>query len=130
MGFIVVFLIYIGGGIAWVSHDTGTCTGNVADQLNLILLSFPLYIVAAICFAFIRERWEAKLTFSAVLPVVLWQAGFAIWFSFQVLFLNATACDVLFGAPYGADGSEVRYVVQWLSAGLGLPVFLVWRLLR
>ena len=125
----VVILGYLGGVIAFTSAYTGTCTQNVADQLNLVILSIPFYLAAGFGFYRIKLIWVATLASLTLAPLIIWQGAFAVWLAAQ-LFAGVSACDVLFGGAYGLDGNEVRYAALWLIAGLGLPGLLALRMFR
>ena len=114
----------IGGVIAWVMAYTGTCTGDVADNLFAAILALPFYAAALATLAFTRNFRATLLTALILSPLLLWQAAFALTLAFHILALGQTACEALHGPPYGPDGSEMTYVILWLTLGLGLPMAL------
>ncbi len=121
---------YVGGFIAFLSPRIGTCTQNVADELTALAFAVPFYVVTAICVGTIKNRGTALTVCFVLVPVLLWQAIFAIEFSVRVVLFGASACEVLQGAPYGMDGNELGYVALWLSVSLGLPFVLAFLLRR
>lgn len=130
---IATLLAYIGGLIAWVMAYTGTCTGDVADNLFVAIFSLPFYAAALAALAFARSYKATLVTTLLLLPLLLWQAAFAMNLTFRILALGQTACEVLWGPPYGLDGSEHSYIVLWCTMGLGLPAalaFMIWYQLK
>ena len=127
---LAVLTVYIGGFFALVAVSAGTCTMNDAGQLVILVVAIPFYAIATVCVAKISRPKNALIAYIISLPVLIWQAGFAIKLSVQILVLGASAYEVLQGAPYGMDGHEHFYVTLWLLVGLGLPLIvtaILWR---
>lgn len=80
--------------------------------------------MALILLAIATPRRMAFLTTLLLSPLVLWQAAFALNLGFRILALDQTACEILWGPPYGRDASEITYAILWLGTGLGFPVLL------
>jgi hypothetical protein len=118
---------YLAAAWASFSHGTGTCTGNDAGQLGLIVLSIPRYFLAAFSFARVPRRRVKYLIALAILPAAIWQVLFSTWLAFHLIFLDASACRLLFGGTYGLDGKEVWYAILWLLPLLAVPFALVLR---
>ena len=59
----------------------------------------------------------------------LWQAVFSIQLSYALLWLGASACEVLEGLPNWMDGNEVFYGTAWPGVILLVLISLgvVWR---
>lgn len=127
---IAVFTVYIGGFFALMAISVGTCTMDDAGQLRILAISIPFYAIAVICVAMTRNPRGVLIAYVASLPVLTWQAGFAIKLSVWILAFGASACEVLKGEPYGMDGHENTYLALWLIVGLGLPLILTVVLLR
>jgi hypothetical protein len=126
---IATLLAYIGGFIAWIMAYSGTCTGDVADNLFVAILSFPFYVASLSVLALGRSHRATLVAALLLTPLILWQAAFSMNLTFRILALGWTACEVLWGPPYGPDGSELTYVVLWSTMGFGLPTalaLLVW----
>jgi hypothetical protein len=127
---IAVLAIYIGGFFALMAISAGTCTMGDAGQLAMLVISIPFYAIATICSAKISSPRNVLIAYIISLPVLIWQAGFAVKLSVQILALGASACEVLHGPPYEMDGDEYSYVTLWLLVGLGLPLIMtviLWR---
>ena len=127
---IAVLAVYLGGFLALSSVSTGTCTMGDAGQLFMIVISIPFYAIATVCAAKITKPRNVLIAYIISLPVLIWQAAFAIKLAVQILAFGASACDVLQGGPYSMDGSELIYVKLWLLVGLGLPLIMtviLWR---
>jgi uncharacterized membrane protein YccF (DUF307 family) len=122
-----VVLTYAAAVWAYISYGAGTCTGNDAGQLNLVVLSVALYFLAAFGFARVQKGRVLYMTLLAILPAVLWQVVFSTWLAIHLLILDTSACSLAFGGPYGFDGHEVRYAVLWLLPLLAAPFALVLR---
>jgi hypothetical protein len=122
-----VFLTYVAAIWAHFSLNTGTCTGNDASQLNLVMFSTPLYFIAAFVFGRIPRGTATRLTVLCVSPAVFWQATSSTWLAFHLLLLGTPACGLLFGMPFDVDGKEVIYAVLWLLPLLAVPFAFVLR---
>ncbi len=121
---LALVLSLIGGINALLAAHAGTCTMSDAGHLGGILFSIPFYAVALIFLAIHTPRRMAFLTTLLLSPFLLWQAAFALNLGFRILALDQTACEILWGPPYGRDGSEITYAILWLGTGLGFPVLL------
>ena len=122
-----VIFTYAAAAHAFFSYATGTCTGNDASQLTLIVLSIPLYVLAAFSFSRVPKGRATYFTAFAILPAVLWQISLSTWLAFHLVFLNTSACGLLFGGPFPHDGNEVWYAVMWLLPLLSVPIAVVLR---
>lgn len=127
---IAVLAVYLGGFFAVMAISAGTCTMNDAGQLAILVVSIPFYAIATACVAKISSPRNVLIAYVISSPILIWQAGFAVKLSVQILAFGASACEVLQGAPYGMDGREHHYVTLWLIVGLGLPLIMtviLWR---
>lgn len=125
----VVFAL-LGGLIAVTGAQTGTCTGNDAGNLFLLIFALPFYAIALGLALFAMSARAILATALLLSPLLLWQAAFALNLGFRIVVLDQTACEILWRAPYGPDGSELTYALLWLGTGLGFPVLLALALWR
>lgn len=122
-----VILTYAAAIWAYISYGAGTCTGNDAGQLNLVVLSVGLYFLAAVSLSRVQRGRVYFLTVLAISPAVLWQMIFSTWVAFHLILLGTSACSLVFGGPYSVDGHEVRYAILWLLPLLAVSFAIVLR---
>lgn len=104
---------YLGALNTVLARVAGTCTQGDADRLLGVMVSAVLYLFALGAMKMSGSERRIIWFILPVIPVLLWQAVFALRLSYEVLWLDASACTVLEGVPYPMSGHEPFVAVAW-----------------
>lgn len=117
-----------------LARVAGSCTQGDADRLFGVVLSIALYGIALLGVWLSPRARTIVLLSLPVLPVIVWQLGFSLRLSFEIVAQGHSACSVLEGAVpgYPSSGSELFFALAWplMSLGVLLGIFIVLRAKR
>lgn len=112
--FCIAFL-YLGAINAILARVAGTCTQGDATRLYGIITTGLLCGLGLLALRMSLKAGVVDLMLSPFLVFALWQAGFSVRLSFEILALGRSAFSVLQGAtpPYPMSGSEAFFAISW-----------------
>jgi hypothetical protein len=121
-------LLLLGALNAYLAWTFTTCTQGAADSLYGWIITLPLYVLG---WAVIPKRGSSPLAIVAVAsPAILVTGVVAAWT--LALMMGASACKLITGLPFEADGREGTFAIAWggtclaFWAGLGIAVYRGW----
>lgn len=116
---ITVLALYLGLLNSFLARFAGTCTQGDADRLYGIVVSVPFFVLALLCLSRTNHPKGTMIVCLPALPLMLWQAWFAVEISFGVLAHKLSACQVIEGVPYEYSGGEIKFAILWPVVILG-----------
>ena len=121
---------YLGDLNILAARFAGTCTQGDAGRLYGVIYSILFYSAAIF---FMRKSGRERtilLIVSPLLPIFVWQTLFSFRLSYELLWIGASACDVLEGMSlsYPADGGEIIFAISWplMAIAVVIGILAVW----
>lgn len=123
--FLTIIAIYLGAVNILLAEYAGTCTQGDAGHMFGIILSTILFLSGCVFLFKTRNILLSSVLCVPVFVLILWKAAFAFYFTYAVLILQQTACEVLTGIGYDASGNELELAVFWMVFGLSVPMAII-----
>jgi hypothetical protein len=123
--FLTVIAFYLGAMNTLLAEYAGTCTQGDADHMSGIILSTILFLSGCVFLFKARNILLTSVLCAPVFVLILWNIAFAFYFTYAVLILQQTACEVLNGYGFPPSGNEFELAVLWMIFGLSVPIAII-----